>query len=298
MPQPIQIPTYKLYGEHEPWPTPDMVHCETISSRSKLHNWRIKPHQHQGLFQLVHLNRGGARLLLDGQRRSIRAEEVLTVPQLCVHGFEFDSDTEGHVISLAYPLLQKLGQPGAAAVLAAPQVLAVDQEDAGVRMAFEALAREYRHGAPHRERMLESLLAIILVWLARNPARPRTELQPAGNRAERHIAQFLRLIEEGYASHHGVAHYAHRLGISAAHLNALCRAATHRSALELIHERLVLEAKRNLVYTSMSVNLVSYALGFSDPAYFTRFFKRATGLAPRDFRHHARAAFGQENGEM
>src|SRR5690606_8900639 len=127
--------------------------------------------------------------------------------------------------------------------------------------AFDALSREYRQGAAHRERMMEALLSIILVWLARHPAGPEQDAAPAPSRAERHLEHFYRLIEQAYASHHGVAHYAARIGISATHLNALCRQAAQRSALELIHERLLLEARRNLVYTSMSVNLVSSALG-------------------------------------
>ena len=75
--------------------------------------------------------------------------------------------------------------------------------------------------------------------------------------------------------------------MTAAHLNALCRQTVGKSALELIHERMILEAKRNLVYTSMSISEVSYAIGFSDPAYFTRFFKRQVGLSPKEFRKRA-----------
>jgi len=51
-----------------------------------------------------------------------------------------------------------------------------------------------------------------------------------------------------------------------------------------VHERMLLEAKRNLVYTSMTISVVSYTTGFSDPAYFTRFFKRQTGMSPKEFR--------------
>ena len=57
---------------------------------------------------------------------------------------------------------------------------------------------------------------------------------------------------------------------------------------------MLLEAKRNLVYTAMAVSEVSYALGFSDPAYFTRFFKRQSGWSPRDFRTRAKTLFDQE----
>lgn len=63
-----------------------------------------------------------------------------------------------------------------------------------------------------------------------------------------------------------------------------------RSALEVVHDRLLLEAKRDLIYTSMTVKEVSNALCFSDPAYFTRFFARNAGLSPTAFRDARRAA--------
>ena len=52
----------------------------------------------------------------------------------------------------------------------------------------------------------------------------------------------------------------------------------------MIHQRLLLEAKRNLVYTAMTIQQVSDSLGFSEPAYFSRFFKRYAGVSPRAFR--------------
>jgi AraC family transcriptional activator of pobA len=78
--------------------------------------------------------------------------------------------------------------------------------------------------------------------------------------------------------------YAAALGLSAAHLNALCRRLAGVSALQLSNQRLLLEAKRNLVNTTLPVYQVADSLGFSEPAYFSRFFKRATGLTPKAFR--------------
>ena len=287
------IPIYELYGEQEQWPTPDMLHCETIAARSQLHNWEIKPHQHHGLFQLLDLRSGTATIRLDDQTRQLEAGQVLTVPPMCVHGFAFAPHSEGHVFTLAYPLVHQRVQAFAGAALAHPQILSLGDyaDNAFVRMAFDTLAREYRHTAPHRETQMDALLNVILIWVTRSRARTAQEAQSTASRAEMHFAHFSRLIEEEYAIHHTVAHYARRMGLSAAHLNALCRQTAGRSALELIHDRILLEAKRNLVYTSMTVSTVSYALGFADPAYFTRFFKRVSGLSPKDFRNQAKSAF-------
>jgi AraC family transcriptional activator of pobA len=64
----------------------------------------------------------------------------------------------------------------------------------------------------------------------------------------------------------------------------VCLAATGQSPIQLIHARIVLEAKRQLHYTDRPINEIAFALGFDDPAYFTRFFTRLSGASPRAFR--------------
>lgn len=291
------IPVYKLYGEEEHWLTPDLVHCESIAARSQLHNWQIKPHQHHGLFQVLYLRDGTAKIRLDDRHHDMRGPQVLVVPQMCIHGFKFARNAGGQVITLAYPLLDKIDQQlgNGLAALTRPSIhqLGDDEQSAHVKLAFSLIDSEYKRDAPYRNLLLESLLGTILVWIARNSASSPQEPPRAIGRSGRHFAAFCQMVEESYSRHYPVAWYAAQIGITAAHLNVLCRDAANQSALELIHQRVLLEAKRNLVYTSMTVSVVSYTLGFSDPAYFTRFFKRQTGLSPKDFRLQAKSMFDQ-----
>lgn len=285
------VPVYQLYGEDQQWLTPDQVHCESIASRSRLHNWEIKPHRHHGLFQLLWLESGSALLSLDGQRGQLDAGRILLVPQHCVHGFQFSPDAQGQVITLAYPLFERLGG-GLGRLLtgfAGPQSLALVDNSDQVLIAslLRAVELEYHANAPHRRLMVESLLTALLVCLLRQSIRAPTANADEPVRARRHLAQFGELIEADFGSHHPLQYYAQKIGISTAHLNAVCRQLAQRSALDLVHERIALEARRNLVYTSMTIHTISDALGFSDPAYFTRFFKRQTGLSPRAFRLRA-----------
>ena len=287
------VPVFKLYGEHEHWLTADMVHCETIAERSVLHNWQIRPHQHHSLFQILYLKAGKARMRIDDDELDMRAGHVALVPQMCIHGFRFAPNAQGHVLTLAYPLVERRGGDAGAALLALrrPHLhsLPAGEEGASLRAHFSTIDREYHGVAAHRELALEALLAVLLAWLARQIAPPAPQAIQA-SRGARHFSGFCNLIEAAYAQQHPVAWYAGQLGITAAHLNVLCRQTAGRSALELVHERLLLEARRSLVYTSMSVSQVSYALGFADPAYFTRFFKQRTGLSPKAFRARASAA--------
>lgn len=289
---PYPIPTFKLFGEDAPWPTPDMLHCESIAARSALHDWQIALHRHNGLFQILHLEQGCAQVRSDGQTIQMRGGSLMLVPQMCIHGFSFERDACGHVVTLAYPLIQRLAQQAGdpLAALTSPRTLALEPggDSDYLAHAFHALEREYRGTAAHRGLQVEILLAGILVLVGRRCALVESDDAPAGlarpRRGAGHFSAFCALIELHYREHVPVSFYAHRLGITAAHLNALCRAAVGKSALELIHERVVLEAKRNLVYTSMTISQVSDMAGFTDPAYFTRFFTRATGVSPRVFR--------------
>lgn len=284
------VPTFNLFGENAPWPTPDMLHCESIAARSVLHDWQITPHRHNGLFQILHLEEGRAQVRIDDAVITMDGGSLLLVPQMCIHGFCFEQDAQGHVVTLAYPLIQRLARQAGdgLAALASPRMLSLgtDGESEYLAHALRALEMEYRGTAAHRGLQVEALLAGIMILIGRRCTQPDAAAAPRRRGAE-HFQAFCELIEAHFMRQEPVSFYGRRLGITAAHLNALCRQATGKSALALIHERVLLEAKRNLVYTSMTVSQVSDAVGFNDPAYFTRFFTRATGISPRAFRQGA-----------
>jgi len=104
----INVPVFQLYGEKGEVRAPDLIHCESIASRSRLHNWEINPHRHHGLFQVLWLEQGEAYFQLDGRRGRLAESSVLLVPQHCVHGFKFSKDAHGLVVTLAYSLINSL----------------------------------------------------------------------------------------------------------------------------------------------------------------------------------------------
>jgi len=97
------IPVFKLYGEALAWPTPDLLHCESIAQRSSLHHWEIKPHRHADLFQLLYVQAGEALAAVENQRLRLAEAAIQVVPPLCVHGFRFSEDIQGYVLTLAAP---------------------------------------------------------------------------------------------------------------------------------------------------------------------------------------------------
>ncbi|CAM3953150.1 helix-turn-helix domain-containing protein [Ectopseudomonas alcaliphila] len=278
------VPVFKLYGETAEWPTPDLIHCESIPERSQLHGWEIKPHRHADLLQLLYVQAGEAELEVEGQLRQVRSASLQVVPALCVHGFRFSSDVQGYVLSLARPLVEQLAAPLGQQCLHSPMCYEVGEQRRYLDALFESISQEYGRLEPARELMLQSLISVLLVAIARRQLARSEAQEPTDGRGREHVQAFVRLLEVHFREHLPIEHYASRLGISAAHLNALCRRLAGQSALQLINQRLLLEAKRCLVYTTMTVSQVSDSLGFSEPGYFSRFFKRGSGLSPKAFR--------------
>lgn len=287
------IPIFKLYGYGNIWTVPDLMYCETIAAQEKLHNWHVKPHKHADLFQLLYLQSGHAQVHIDGQTRPLLANQILLVPQMVVHGFRFEPGSVGYILTVTYALMTQIDQAAGLTLTAAgvPVVLELadhPDKEAYIRLSFQRLNEEYRSpNTPQRTAQLQAILSTILVWAHRH-IQIHVEARPSSPRnAGRHLADFSRLIEKHYTEHHLVAWYAREIGITAAHLNVVAQAGTGKSALQLIHERVLLEARRELTYTTRTIKIISYSLGFADPGYFTRFFKRGSGLSPKDFRQQA-----------
>ncbi len=98
------------------------------------------------------------------------------------------------------------------------------------------------------------------------------------------FVRFRQTLECNFSHIHTVQEYAHQLGITAKTLTNCTLECAHQTPLALINERLLLEARRLLKYTDLTSKEVAFQLGFDDPSYFVKFFKRGTGLLPLDFR--------------
>ena len=284
------IPVFKLYGESLDWPTPDLLHCETISSRSREHQWEIKPHRHADLCQLLFVFKGQAELEIEGQRTQLETPAIQVLPPLSVHGFRFTEDVEGFIVTLATPLIHHLQAQLGDAVHALAQAHAYSAGNDGdyLNSLFSALQGEYNGHQPAREMLMHALVSVIMVWVSRQ-AIVRHKASQRPQRQREYLNGFIQLVEETYRQHVKVEDLAHRLGISVSHLNGTCRELAGQPALQIMHERQLLEAKRLLTYTSMTIYEMSELLGFSDPTNFTRLFWRRVGISPKAFRDRLKA---------
>jgi len=273
------IRTYNLFGEAND--LPDVVHCETIAARSVLHEWEFAPHRHARLHQFLLIERGGGKATLEGRPHALRPMHVVNVPIGDVHGFTFKPGTQGWVVTVAAEMLEEVLTPseGLRRVLAHAAVVRATPQ---VRATMEQIFAEYagRHFA--RAHILRALSGALIGLVARELAGKRRV--PGGTVKSDLLQRFEALLEQHFLQHWTVSDYASALSITSTHLSRMARSATGHPASHLILERIIREARRNLVYTNLPVSTIAYTLGFNDPAYFSRVFCGATGLSPRSFR--------------
>jgi len=279
------VPVVDFYADSHRWPTSQLVHSEPLAERSQLHDWSIRPHRHSRLMQLFLLLEGSGVATLDAFRFEASPVAVLVIPEYCVHEFEWARDSGGFVLSIASSLVNELGRDlgSQATVLEKPGVISAGADGAYLRTLFERIHEEYRRRLTYKEASLDCLIRLLALWLAR--AEKAAASPPAhSTRASRHLARFRQLVEEHHKSQWAIEDYAAAIGITPSHLNAICRQLTGQSALETVHERVMLAARRELAYTETTIAGVAQRLGFSDPSYFTRFFRRHAGVSPSRFR--------------
>lgn len=288
-----EIPQFTLYGEVTPINPAEFLHIELIETRSRLYDWHIASHTHSGLFQVLFLLGGQVRAQIDSATWNCVGPTAITIHPSVVHGFEFSQEAHGFVLTIDQSVLF-----GAQAGM---------QDDIFSVLFLEPLAIDLA-SAPEVRQRIESLLgylmtefsspldghALMLDWLARSVLllllRQHTDHRSAnltGRDSFETFSRFRALVEAHYYEQWSVAQYANQLHIAEIRLNRLCLKLGGKSAFDMTQQRLMLEARRKLTYVPASISSIAYELGFQDPAYFSRAFKRETGMTPKQFRQES-----------
>ena len=285
------VPRFFLYGEPPRAADERFVHIETIADRSRLYDWEIRPHTHRDLHQLLVILDGGGEMRAEAVSHDFVAPALLIVPAGVVHAFAFHRDTRGYVVTVAETALSDLSRREPAFRALFDGALPVDL----TRSALEAheleeavvrLQREFQWAAPAHETATQARLVTLLVSAVRATHELTGTQRGGGARGPRAalVARFRQAVETNFRAAWAMNRYAKALSVTPAQLRAACLEVTAEPPTRIVHDRLVLEAKRTLMYTNMTIAEAAYELGFSDPAYFSRFFSERVGCSPAAFR--------------
>jgi AraC family transcriptional activator of pobA len=221
----------------------------------------------------------------DTMRKAFRAPCLLIVPSNVVHSFESDQTSRGSALTVSDADRDELvrREPDLGRIFARPRVLEIF-EPAVLEDTLARLARELGWMAPAHSMAVEALLATVLIEALRLTHRADEEYPPKLGSHAALVASFRALVEERYRSETRIEAYADAMNIQSKRLRSACMRSAGISPSDVIRNRLMLEAKRVLLYTNMTISETAYYLGYDDPAYFTRVFTKSCGVSPKNFR--------------
>jgi AraC-like DNA-binding protein len=247
-------------------------------------------HRHD-YFEMIIFNDSGGTHEVDFNSHKIKKNSIHFISPGQVHLLRRDKNVTGHVLSFK----EDIFLPNQVSVIDTfhffdPYHGFLLELDKTQKQKIETLVNnftdEYSSDHQYKSHTLSAYLLILLIEITKIYSLKNNEKKSSSSG---HLTdRFRKLVESNFQKIHSVSEYASMLNITPGHLNDTIKKESGKSASEIIHERLILEAKRMLYHSSKSIKEISNGLNYDDPSYFIRFFKTHTDQTPSEFRDQIR----------
>jgi AraC family transcriptional regulator, transcriptional activator of pobA len=232
-------------------------------------------------FEIVWLQKGKGILIAGGSEYDLNANMICCIASNTAWSYIPEQRTEGYYIRFSADFLQlSETYSGNLAWLdecsAGPVIVAVDEGiQYELEMVLQKMRRELANYFSRKQELLKGLLNIFLIYLSRN-------IKPAADggrsRDMQLVRRFMNLLKENFTRNKLVSDYASQLHVTADYLNRTVKRITKSTVSYHIQQQIVKEAKRQAMYSSVSMKEVAYNLGFDNLAHFSKFFKNNAGI--------------------
>jgi len=270
------IPTYEL-------PRSRPVILELIEDRPD--DFVKKPHRHE-FYEILWFKHGDGEHVVDFQPYPVRNDMIFFLAPGTVHHMN-PFDKKGFLLVFSKDLMSQITVPEVDNFFKifysfdnAPYIRPVKDDLYKLGLLFELIRLEYTSTADDTS-VLHAHLRAFLLHVQRIKA--QTEHRIPEKDHERLVTLF-HVIEDHYKTERKAAFYSNHLTLTPKRANEIVKARLGKTISQLVHERLLLEAKREMYFGKRNIKEIAYMLGFEDPAYFSRFFKKHTGSPPEQFK--------------
>lgn len=287
-----KIPFYALYPGTEQVNDLDFIHIESDTERGRDEHseWEVHPHRHENLHQFLYLEYGRATIYMDTEQKVCNAPCLVSIPPLVVHSYILDPGSKRYVLTVSESFLSSLFAenelPNRTNLLSKPVAAELDTGTYPEDQILGLVKLTYREFYGHMEGRVSLISAFLKTLFIQLGRLVEFEAETGnGNPQQTDIYyRFRSEVEKHFRDHWKISRYAELIGVTEDRLNSICRRAVDYSPSQIIQSRLLAEAKRYLVYTNRSSNAIAYDLGFTDPSYFSRFFRKHVGETVSSFK--------------
>jgi AraC family transcriptional activator of pobA len=282
------IPVYSLQNFRKSGEKNLLFSVEVFDA--KRHFQVTYPHRHD-FYEVLYLSNGSGFHIIDSNKYEIKPPCIFFLSPGQAHRLELSSDIDGFIFLftaefylvnqnnknklLEFPFFFSVSQNN-------PPLLIQDKgDDDFLRMLLQKGLNEFEKEEVSNE-TIHAILELLL--LACNNLYPDELISVQKGKGQIFVKNFLKLIEENYQKNLSITEYAKMLAVSPNHLTQMVKQITGKTSIELLQEKLIVETKRLLIHTNLTVSEISDRMNFDDQSYFTKYFKNKTGITPLQYR--------------
>lgn len=250
----------------------------------------VYPHRHD-FYEILYLSNGTGIHIIDNNKYTIQPPCIFFMSPGQTHKLELSNDIEGYIFLFSADFYL-VNQQNKNRLISFPFFFSIIQQNPPLYLKNQNdnkfISNLFERGClelqkqNYSEEIIRSLLDLIL--LTCNDLYPSEYGTIPNKKGHILVKKFLLLIEENYQSNLRVNDYAEKLAITPNHLTQLVKEITGKTTIDIIYEKKIVEIKRLLLHTNLTINEISEKLNFEDQSYFTKYFKKKTGLSPKIFR--------------
>lgn len=257
-----------------------------LNNHVQNHHFTNFPHRHD-FFLVLLFTQGEGRHEVDFETFQVEKGALFVLKPGQMHYWELSDDVDGFVFFHSREFFDK----GFIALSikdvhfytsfqGSPYFMLKEKQLNKLTFLMQEIIAESRNDEFFKWQKIHALIVLVYVEISRE----KTLLGTNKNQTYlTKLRQFEDLIEENFRSEKFVKEYAFKLNITEKHLNRVAKSCVGKTSTQLISERIILEAKRMLIYSELNVTQIGEELGYFDNSYFVRFFKKNVGITPFAF---------------
>ena len=249
------------------------------------------PHRHDDFYEVLYICEGSGTHTIDFQAYDIKPNHVFFLSPGQIHELALSPDTKGYIFLFTsefyhfnkteafklfeLPFFYTIGSGSAPLQLIEPK--SIDN----LTLLFQLAIQEINHHHTDSGDAIRAWLDLILIHCKQHYTLEELNTK---DKSQLLVRRFKQLIEYKCTENINIAEYARLLSVTHNHLSEVVKTVTGRTSTDMVNDRMLLEIKRLLQYSTLNISEIAYQLNFSDQSYFSKYFKKLTSISPNDFR--------------